>query len=65
MTIHSVEPLFSVFQSCCSVYLKRIPHLDFIDLMKSDFDEGGNNANEYQKMKNIIAKANQKFYKMF
>ena len=33
--------------------------------MKSDFDEGGNNAKDYQKMKKIIAEENQKFYKMF
>ena len=40
-------------------------HLDFIDLMQSAFDYGGENANEYQKMKKIVAEKNQKFYKMF
>ena len=43
-----------------------MPHLDFIDLMKSDdFEKGGSNADEYQKMKNINADKTQKFYKMF
>ena len=49
-----------------SVYSKRMPHLDFTDLMKSDdFEKGGSNADEYQKMKNIKADETQKFYKMF
>ena len=49
-----------------SVYSKRMPHLDFIDLMKSDdFEKGGSNADEYQNMKNTKADETQKFYKMF
>ena len=48
-----------------SVKSKRVSHLDFIDLMKSDFDYGGENASEYQKMKKIMAEKTQKFYKMF
>ena len=43
-----------------------MPHLDFTDLMKSDdFEKGGSNADEYQKMKNTKADETQKFYKMF
>ena len=43
-----------------------MPHLDFIDLMKSDdFEKGGSNADEYQNMKNTKADETQKFYKMF
>jgi len=51
--------------SCSSVKSKRLSHLDFIDLMKSDFDYGDENASEYQKMKKIMAEKTQKFYKMF
>ena len=40
--------------------------LDFIDLMKSvDFNQGGSNVNEYQKMKKTKAEETQKFYEMF
>ena len=40
--------------------------LDFIDLMKIvDFNQGGSNANEYQKMKKTKAEETQKFYEMF
>lgn len=55
----------SVAVSCYSVKSKRLSHLDFIDLMKSDFDYGGENVSDYQKMKKIMAEKTQKFYKMF
>ena len=71
--ILSAEPGFSIFYNCNSVYSKRtsdlgVPSklLDFTDLMKSaDFDQGGRNANEDQKMKKFRAEESQIFYKTF
>ena len=40
-------------------------HLDFIDLMKSDFDYGGENASDYQKMKKIMAEKLKSFTKCY